>query len=70
MNWIISKRYGTIIALEIAELQNPLRLNVLYFNPATARATDYKFPLAGENLDQALRFCVYQWLIAQKTFCH
>ena len=30
---------------------------VLYFNPAAAGATDYKFPLAGEKLDQALRFC-------------
>ena len=33
--------------------------DVLYFNPAAAGATDYKFPLAGEKLDQELRFCVY-----------
>ena len=26
--------------------------DVLYFNPAAAGATDYKFPLAGEKLDQ------------------
>ena len=35
------------------------RPDVLYFNPAAAGAADYKFRLAGEKLDQALRFCVY-----------
>ena len=35
------------------------RPDVLYFNPAAAGTTDYKFPLTGEKLDQALRFCVY-----------
>ena len=33
--------------------------DILYFNPAAAGATAYKFPLAGEKLDLALRFCVY-----------
>ena len=38
--------------------------DVLYFNPAVAAgATDYKFPLAGEKLDQALRFCVHSSLV-------
>ena len=35
----------------------------LYFNPAVAAATDYKFPLAGEKLDQALRFCMHSSLV-------
>ena len=35
------------------------RPDVLYFNPAAAGATDYKFPLDGEKLDPALKFCVY-----------
>ena len=35
------------------------RPDVLNFNPAAAGAIDYKFPLAGEKLNQALRFCVY-----------
>ena len=30
--------------------------DVLYFDPAVAGATGYKFPLPGEKLDQALRF--------------
>ena len=38
------------------------RPDVLYFNHA-AGATDYKFPLAGEKLDQALRFCGYPSLV-------
>ena len=38
--------------------------DVLYFNPAVAAgATDYKFPLAGEKSDQALRFCVHSSLV-------
>ena len=39
------------------------RPDVLYFNPAVAGATDYKFPLAGEKLDQTLRFCVHSSLV-------
>ena len=39
------------------------RPDVLYFSSAAAGATDYKFPLAGEKLDQALRFCVYPSLV-------
>ena len=39
------------------------RPDVLYFNPAAAGATDYKFPLAREKLDQALRYCVYPSLV-------
>ena len=39
------------------------RPNVLCFNPAATGAADYKLPLAGEKLDQALRFCVYPSLI-------
>ena len=35
------------------------RPDVLYFNLAAAGATDHKFALAREKLDQALRFCVY-----------
>ena len=34
-----------------------------YFYPATVGATDYKVPVAGQKLDQALRFCVYPPLI-------
>ena len=37
--------------------------DVLYFDPAVAGATDYKFPLPGEKLDQALRFCVHSSLV-------
>ena len=37
--------------------------DVLFFNPAVAGATDYKFPLAGEKLYQALRFCVRSSLV-------
>ena len=44
VNWIILKRCETTISLETA---------------VAAGATDYKFPLAGKKLDQALRFCVY-----------
>ena len=36
---------------------------VLYFDPAAAGATEYKFPLAGEKLDQALKFCAYPSLV-------
>ena len=32
---------------------------VLWFTPAAAGATDYKFPVAGEKLDQTQRFCVH-----------
>ena len=39
------------------------RPDVLYFDPTAAGATDYKFPLAGESLDQALSFCVYSPLL-------
>ena len=39
------------------------RPDVPYFTPAAAGATDYKFPLAGEKSDQALRFCVYSSLV-------
>ena len=35
------------------------RLDVLHFNSAAASATDNKFLLAGENLDQTVRFCMY-----------
>ena len=34
-----------------------------YFYPATVGATDYKVPVAGQKLDQALRFCVYPSLV-------
>ena len=34
-----------------------------YFYPATVGATDYKVPVAGQKLDQALRFCVYPPLV-------
>ena len=46
-------------------MQNDLggRPDVLYFNPAATGATDYKFPLAGEKIDQALRFCVHLSLV-------
>ena len=46
-------------------MQNDLggRPDVLYFNPTATGATDYKFPLAGEKLDQALRFCVHLSLV-------
>ena len=37
--------------------------DILYFDPAIAVAADYKFPLAGEKLDQALRFCVHSSLV-------
>ena len=37
--------------------------DVLYFNPAVAGTTDYKFPLAGEKLYQALRFCGHSSLV-------
>ena len=52
------------IALEVAEMKNALGggPDVLYFNPAPAGATDYKFQLVGEKLYQALRFCVYSSL--------
>ena len=54
---------GTAIALQIAEMQNAPG-EVLYFNSAGAGATDYKFPLVGEKLDQTLRrFCVYPFLV-------
>ena len=34
-----------------------------YFYPATVGTTDYKVPVAGQKLDQALRFCVYPSLV-------
>ena len=37
--------------------------DVLYFNPVPAGVTDYKFPLAGEKLDQVLRICVYPFFV-------
>ena len=39
------------------------RPGVLYFNPAVAGATNYKFPLAGEKIDQALRFSVHSFFV-------
>ena len=62
---IILKGCGTAIALKNgmnAECPEG-GSDVLYFNPAVASATDYKFPLAGEKLYQALRFCVRSSLV-------
>ena len=62
MNWIILKRCGITIALEINSRNVECRgrkSDVLYFNPAVDGATDYKFPFAGEKLDQGLRFYMY-----------
>ena len=36
---------------------------MVYFDPATAGARDYKSPLAEEKNDQDLRFCVYSSLV-------
>ena len=41
--------------------------DVLYFNPVAAGVTDYKFPLAGEKLDQVLRICVYPFFVNYKA---
>ena len=39
------------------------RPDALYVYPAAASATDFKFPLAGEKLDQTLRFCMHRSLV-------
>ena len=41
--------------------------DVLYFNLVPAGVTDYKFPLAGEKLDQVLRICVYPFFVNYKA---
>ena len=47
------------------------RPDVLYFSSAVAGATDHKFRLAGEKLDQALRSCVCLSLVnCTDDFCH